>query len=306
MNKVCGICGEDCSDRPRVKDAKGRYFCKACAMDKVAQPEKPAAPAASTGDDGDPYSLDEADPGAAPLPIEMLDYAEQGTQCPGCMRTMPAGAKVCVSCGYNVEKGIQSSTLVEKSGGKRGRKYQCRECGYDLRGLRSAVCPECGTPMRLSKTDKKAQRDREMMIEEWKKPAIWFAIGFVAMMFIYFVSAGPVALIAYPVYLAVQVLVGYCVLWMCFSFLGDTGTPLLNFARLAGIYAIVDLVGFFAGFIPFLGWIITLIFYIGFFADLFDTDWQDAFLVIFLTGAVKIGLMVLFVIYLPGIMASLL
>ncbi|MCI0364899.1 MAG: hypothetical protein L0219_13560 [Phycisphaerales bacterium] len=28
--KICGLCGADCSDRPRIKDKNGKYFCKTC------------------------------------------------------------------------------------------------------------------------------------------------------------------------------------------------------------------------------------------------------------------------------------
>lgn len=30
FSKTCVICGQDCSKRPRVKDQRGRYYCKAC------------------------------------------------------------------------------------------------------------------------------------------------------------------------------------------------------------------------------------------------------------------------------------
>ncbi|MBN1345655.1 MAG: hypothetical protein JXQ73_23385 [Phycisphaerae bacterium] len=30
VQKVCRLCGEDCAERPRVKDHKGRYYCRAC------------------------------------------------------------------------------------------------------------------------------------------------------------------------------------------------------------------------------------------------------------------------------------
>ena len=30
MAKICVICGEDCSGRPRIKDPKGHYYCKSC------------------------------------------------------------------------------------------------------------------------------------------------------------------------------------------------------------------------------------------------------------------------------------
>ena len=28
--KTCVYCGEDCADRPRIRDPKGRYSCQAC------------------------------------------------------------------------------------------------------------------------------------------------------------------------------------------------------------------------------------------------------------------------------------
>lgn len=28
--KICGLCGQDCSDRPRTKDPRGTYFCQPC------------------------------------------------------------------------------------------------------------------------------------------------------------------------------------------------------------------------------------------------------------------------------------
>src|SRR5262245_37233781 len=31
VEKICTFCGEDVSDKPRVKDARGRYYCKPCA-----------------------------------------------------------------------------------------------------------------------------------------------------------------------------------------------------------------------------------------------------------------------------------
>jgi hypothetical protein len=30
VSKTCVVCGADCDGKPRVKDPKGRYYCKAC------------------------------------------------------------------------------------------------------------------------------------------------------------------------------------------------------------------------------------------------------------------------------------
>lgn len=35
VEKVCKLCGEDCSDRKRVKDPKGSYYCRTCYEDAI-------------------------------------------------------------------------------------------------------------------------------------------------------------------------------------------------------------------------------------------------------------------------------
>ncbi|VAX42383.1 hypothetical protein MNBD_PLANCTO03-1045, partial [hydrothermal vent metagenome] len=281
-------------------------YCKSCAMDRAARHTTEETHLPPPEDDANPYAIDDGDSEAAALlPAGMLDLPGQQGQCPGCMHLMPPGTKICISCGYNIEKGIQSSTKIERSAGKGGRKYRCRECGYDLQGLRSQVCPKCGTRIRLSKTEKQERLEREVVIQEWKKPAIWFAIGFTGMMILYAGFGGIEAMIAYPILLGFQVVLGYCVLWLCFNFLGDIGTPLLNLVRLAGIYTLVDLIGVATGFIPIIGWLIQLLAYIGLFSTTFETDLQDAFLVIVLTWIVKVAFLILLAMYFPDLLAGL-
>ncbi|MGD2111470.1 MAG: hypothetical protein PVI86_19000 [Phycisphaerae bacterium] len=44
--KTCRICGRDCSDRPRMKDKKGHYFCRECfdrAKEELAARKQRAA-----------------------------------------------------------------------------------------------------------------------------------------------------------------------------------------------------------------------------------------------------------------------
>ncbi|MCH7849181.1 MAG: hypothetical protein IIB53_12550 [Planctomycetes bacterium] len=40
--KICVICGEDCSGRPRIKDSKGRYCCKSCHEEALPRKRAPA------------------------------------------------------------------------------------------------------------------------------------------------------------------------------------------------------------------------------------------------------------------------
>lgn len=59
--KICVICGEDCSGRPRIKDSKGMYYCKSCheealrrkpARAEAAPPPKPEPELELPEDDG--------------------------------------------------------------------------------------------------------------------------------------------------------------------------------------------------------------------------------------------------------------
>ena len=37
IQKVCGSCGQDCANRPRTKDRRGRYFCSTCYDRAIAR-----------------------------------------------------------------------------------------------------------------------------------------------------------------------------------------------------------------------------------------------------------------------------
>jgi ribosomal protein L37E len=55
--------------------------------------------------------------------------------CPRCgkAQTLPAGRSTCIGCALRFNIEIEEDT--------------CRQCGYPLYKLESAVCPECGTPI---------------------------------------------------------------------------------------------------------------------------------------------------------------
>jgi len=50
LTKICALCGADCSDRPRVKDPRGRYFCKGCYQRSIARQRAAAAEVAGAGE----------------------------------------------------------------------------------------------------------------------------------------------------------------------------------------------------------------------------------------------------------------
>lgn len=300
--KICGICGEDCGDRARVKDARGRYFCKSCAEARTAAKRVAALPAPEPlamppEIEADPYEID---PGANPFPVEMLKTVEPARSCPVCMRSMGPGAKICVSCGYDADKGIQTSTRVEKTTRKGKRGHFCRECGYDLKGLREPVCPECGTRIKANKhADWDRETERQVIRNEWTKPAVTLGIGLVALCAILGAMGRLAILPVYGMLLGGEIVVGYVVLWISFTFLGDIGTPLLNLLRLAALYTVVDALWFLVSPIPSF-WVRTgvpALAYVGLFMNYFDVDWEDAWMVMIINWITKMAIIVAIVMY---------
>lgn len=282
MEKICGICGTDCSGKPRVKDARGRYFCRGCAASKAA--------ARTPTDATDPPDFDDLDSGEGFIPIETSQESQPQTSCPVCMHTLPAGARICVFCGFDAEKGVQTSTLIEKSDRKGDRGYLCRACGYDLTGVRNPICPECGERVNLSKKDRLDDGMREQVFaDEYKRPAVWFVIGFVIVGVVLAIKGEPLGFAAYAVLLAIQLPLMWIGLWLCQkTFLGDVGTPLLNLVRLAGALALGNAVD---EVIPLRIFFLTpgLVVFWGVLMDLFEMDLSDAIITGIIMGIIKIA-----------------
>lgn len=101
--KICTICGQDCSSKPRTKDPQGRYTCKACL--DAAQGKKAAKPAPRAADpepDSDAAMM-AALLASSPAP----DITEA---CPACGSALAAGAVLCTICGYNKQTGKSGKT----------------------------------------------------------------------------------------------------------------------------------------------------------------------------------------------------
>jgi len=121
--KTCSICGKDCSNTQRTKDAKGNYICAACVEQakktkQVQQnPPKPAAPAkkpqaAPAGDDGDNAFL-----------LELGGKAQAmsgGKACPQCEQVANQNDRLCLACGYDFESGKKLRTKIEKAKAPQG------------------------------------------------------------------------------------------------------------------------------------------------------------------------------------------
>lgn len=125
--KICIICGEDCSARPRLKDSGGQYACQACveakkrqaAKAKAPMPKVTAAPAAvaPVADGGIGFSMDDYLGDAT-----AVASADPGSHCPSCGAAKPADAIVCMQCGFDSASGKAMSTKVRKAKVKKDRR----------------------------------------------------------------------------------------------------------------------------------------------------------------------------------------
>jgi len=111
--KTCRICGEDCSNRPRIKDRAGNYYCRDCyekakRKKKAAGIPKKAAPRARPRRQPRPPAHEDG--------LDLLaELAEQEssaptverpcTPCESCGAPIPEGVKLCARCGYDRAKG---------------------------------------------------------------------------------------------------------------------------------------------------------------------------------------------------------
>lgn len=115
--KTCSICGIDVSNKPRSKDAKGRYVCQECVTKARQAQSARTAPAPLKGEA--PKAGADADQGANAFLLGMGSknaIAETGTKaCPECGRALTADATICVGCGYSFEKGKRLQVKVIKA-----------------------------------------------------------------------------------------------------------------------------------------------------------------------------------------------
>jgi len=108
--KVCRICGEDCSHRPRTRDRAGHYYCNAC-YDRLQKQQATATPATkpsraepATTDDGLNAMAELASPGA-----HHAESDEPVTRCESCGAPLASRAVFCTNCGFDRNTGRRRS-----------------------------------------------------------------------------------------------------------------------------------------------------------------------------------------------------
>lgn len=288
-DKTCIYCGVDCGDRPRVKDARGRYACRACAAAAPAAVEpidltlpEPSDP---PGADADIYALADPTPAAAsPAP----------RSCPGCGAILTPDARICVGCGYDERTGVK----IGAAGGPR-----CAGCGYDMAGLKTTKCPECGKRNAPAASGAgRRERERQLAAEaarmEYIRPALYLAVGTIGTMLLYIIRGHTSILVAFPVGLSIMTAAGVVAFYAMSLFMWGFDAPLgLITIRLAGIFALCELAQSLAALTgsPFIAWGARLVVFYLLVMQEFDIDdwrevWAMTIIMQVLSFAVLVGL----------------
>lgn len=261
-SRICQLCGEDCTRRPRVKDSHGRYYCAPCAQ------------RAARATDDQPAQLELDDDS---IEIGPETRTSRGV-CPSCHRPLPPDTGVCVSCTESYRPRSNASSPV------------CRKCGYDLTGARSLICPECGTKQ-TAKLARSMDTSRQLKLDTYAKPAIALAVALAFIVAFQFIieqqDAIPTVLLA----ILIQSVVGLVVFWVCsLAWIGFDEPFHMNILRLLSIYAISWAALLVAASLPPLLCSAILFVPAGIFAllhkKMLDLEMQDALLVAVITGMV--------------------
>ncbi|MEZ6242959.1 MAG: hypothetical protein R3B57_07945 [Phycisphaerales bacterium] len=281
--RICRICGQDCSDRPRVKDAKGRYYCRACA-ESVAARKKTAPPPPP---DPEPLDLSLDEPDDIAIEPEVEPPRRAAGLCPFCARPLAPDTGRCPGCGYDPAQGLESSQRVRTPRGAKKPAIACHNCGYDMSSLRTLKCPECGA-LRPPPSAKGPDKPDRPVLDALKAPAICFVVGMLGITAVGIISGEPLLPLVYLVLYLVVLPVGLLVFYVCcYLWIGFDAPFYLNAAALLGTYAIADLVGAVTSPLGFLGWVLQLLVYVGVLSKLLDIELVDAILVALITGIVK-------------------
>lgn len=288
--KSCIKCGEDCSNRPRSKDAQGRYICQSC-IDSI-KAAKPAPPTLS------PPQLP-ADDGTLALAIE--DAAPKTKPCKSCGSTIPEAALLCTSCGFDFVTG-KSAAAAKKPGAR-----TCIKCGYDLTGVKSSRCPECGTfNTDASRKAELNKRDRQDNIRsEYLKPLYMLFGGLAVATAAAFLSGHQLTSVVITLFLqfAISAVLGTIAFFFaCLFWMGFDAPFHLTALRLLGIAAVCEAVWQVTAPIPipFVASAALLITYIGLLQSVMSLDLQDAMLFAVVNWVLKVFIVVAIVTALSG------
>lgn len=276
LKNICFRCGRGCSGLSAAFDPRGRLLCPACASISAVQVE----------DSGEIAILPAASPEASRAP------------CPFCGAPLVLGTPTCPACGklpsvYKVAR-ERDPDLDNLS------PIPCTKCSYDLRGLPSLTCPECGTVnTRQSRSRQYEETSREILLNEIRKPAIIGGASLLVVLAVLAASKGPaeagVFLALYPI----RVVVASGAFLLCGFLDSGVDPPIWLIAlRMAAIVPAVQLLHAVCGAtgVPGLGTAAfaggTLVFAF-LLVDLFEMEISETWLVILVNSLAWVALSIL-------------
>ena len=146
---------------------------------------------------------------------------------------------------------------------------------------------------RIQKEREESERQTRL---EYIKPLLMLALGAVGVMAISALQpsdgpddlSGPGLAALYPIILAFKLAFGVAGLYVAsILWLGGAGPLGLGILRLAGIYALTDLLAIIVEPLMVVGWLLRLAVYVGLLAWLFDLAWGESVLLAMITWALK-------------------
>ncbi len=138
---------------------------------------------------------------------------------------------------------------------------------------------------------------------EYIKPTVMLLLGGGIVMGSLLSSGGAGSALLYVLFISIELIVGVAGLWAASAiWLGGMGPLGLGILRLAGIYAMTDMITLFLGELAFVGWLIRLVCYVAMLAWLFDLDPAESIFLAILTFVLKIVAGITLLAILAGVM----
>lgn len=138
---------------------------------------------------------------------------------------------------------------------------------------------------------------------EYIKPVVMLLLGGGIVVGSVLSSGSAGSALLYVLVLSVELIVGVAGLWAASAiWLGGMGPLGLGILRLAGIYAMTDMIALFLGELAFVGLLIQLVCYVAMLAWLFELDPAESILLAILTFVLKIVAGIAIAITLAGVM----
>jgi hypothetical protein len=274
---TCGKCGADVSSAKRLKDSKGRYFCEPCAgalrqraMEKLGPTVESPVPT---------IEAVESMRTTTPAALGSTPPAEDGTiaLAPEPVPEAPARAPV------------RSTTLPAGTRPKRAPRM-CVQCGYDLSGLKTPKCPECGTVN--SKYARAKAEEKQTLKAMYVKPLIMAGVGVAIACLIFWMRGLPVPF--FLMYYAAAVPVGFLAyIGLSIAMIGFDEPLGVTFLRIAAVLAVADAFTSAIDAIPYIGWWawpLEGFIYTVLLMSVMELDFEEARIVALVTFLLHLGL----------------